>query len=107
MGSVERRFKVAMEIKNARRFPRALAFGKNSPSEHFVAIIVKATFLLENRREPARVAAKQLPVLTVDEPYNPKQPAGPLKFESDQVPFKPRSDIVLVGNAHAPFDRPV
>jgi hypothetical protein len=96
-----------MRIKNARLFPTAFAFGKNSPVEHFVSVIVKATFRLENRREPARPAKAQLPVFTTDEPYDPKNPAGLLKFESDLVPFKPRSDIVLVGHAHAPYSRPV
>jgi len=96
-----------MRIKHARKFPTALAFGQNSPNEQFVAVIVKATFRLENRQEPARLAEVQRAILAGDELYDPKNPESSLKFESEQVPFKPRSDIVLVGSAHAPHGRPV
>ncbi|HTQ05189.1 MAG TPA: DUF2169 domain-containing protein [Polyangiaceae bacterium] len=96
-----------MRIKNARLFPTAITYGKNSPVEPFVSVLVKATFRLESRREPARVADEQFPVFTADAPYDPENPAGPLEFESDLVPFKPRADIVLVGKAHAPYSRPV
>ncbi|HYJ09942.1 MAG TPA: DUF2169 domain-containing protein, partial [Polyangiaceae bacterium] len=95
-----------MRTKNARLYPTAIAFGKRSPTDSFLALIVKATFRLEKRNGPARVADEQLPVFNVDQPYDPDKPEGLLKFESDLVPFKPRADIVLVGSAHAPFGRP-
>lgn len=94
-----------MKIKNARLFPTALAFGKTAEGASFLSVIIKGTFKLENGG-PARVAEKQLPIFTADEPYNPKDPASPLKLESDLVPFKPRTDVILVGHAYAAYGRP-
>jgi hypothetical protein len=94
-----------MRIKNARLFPSALAFGKTVEGTSFLSIIIKGTFTIPTGGGVARPAAEQLPIFTADEPYDPKQPGGVLKFESDLVPFKPRSDVVLVGHAYAPFGR--
>lgn len=95
-----------MRIKNARLFPTALTFGQSFEGQWFLSVIVKATFRLEQRLAPAQVAEHQLPLLAADEPYDPALPDGALKFESDLVPFKPRTDVLLVGNAYTPFGRP-
>jgi hypothetical protein len=95
-----------MRIKNARLFPTAVCFGKTAEGAPFLSVIIKGTFKLQHGALPARPAAEQLPIFTADEPYDPKQPGGVLKFESDLVPFKPRTDVVLVGHAHAPYGRP-
>jgi len=95
-----------MRIKNARLFPTALAFGKTAEGAPFLSVIIKGTFKIPTGGGPARAAAEQLPIFTADEPYDPKQPGGVLKFESDLVPFKPRTDVVLVGHAYAPHGRP-
>ncbi|HEY6726516.1 MAG TPA: DUF2169 domain-containing protein [Polyangiaceae bacterium] len=95
-----------MRIKNARLFPTGSTFGQNAQGDWFLSVIVKGTFRLEQRSSAARAAERQLPILSQDEPYDPKQIGGALKFESDLVPFKPRSDVLLVGNAHTPFGRP-
>ena len=97
---------MGLRIKNSRAFPHALAFGRNSADDAFLAVIVKGTFRIERRAAPARRAAQQLPAFEADTPYDPRRPDGPLKFESDRVPFKPRADVVLVGSAHTPFGRP-
>ena len=91
-----------MRIKNARLYPTAFLYGKSSPSAWFMSFLVKATFRMDHRGGPAAAAAKQLPVLKADVPYDPKAPQSLLRFESDLVPFKPRADIVLVGSAYAP-----
>ena len=95
-----------MRIKNARLFPTALAFGKTAEGASFLSVIIKGTFTIPTGGGVARAAAEQLPIFTADEPYDPKVPGGVLKFESDLVPFKPRTDVVLVGHAYAPFGRP-
>lgn len=95
-----------MRIKNARLFPTALAFGKTAEGAPFLSVIIKGTFKIPpNGGGPARAAAEQLPIFTADEPYDPEQPGGVLKFESDLVPFKPRTDVILVGHAYAPYGR--
>ena len=95
-----------MRIKNARLFPTALAFGKTAEGASFLSVIIKGTFEIPSHGGVARPAATQLPIFTTDEPYDPEQPGGVLKFESDLVPFKPRTDVVLVGHAYAPHGRP-
>jgi hypothetical protein len=94
-----------MRILNARPFPNAITFGHGPDGNAFLSVITKATFDLKNLPGPVRQSKGQLPIFTEDEPFDPKQPGGLLKFESDLVPFKPRSDIVLVGSAHAPNGR--
>jgi len=94
-----------MRIKNARLFPTALAFGKTAEGASFLSVIIKGTFTIPTGGGVARPAPEQLPIFTADEPYDPKQPGGVLKFESDLVPFKPRTDVVLVGHAYAPYGR--
>ena len=94
-----------MRIKNARLFPTALAFGKTAEGASFLSVIIKGTFTIPTGGGVARPAAEQLPIFTADEPYDPEQPGGVLKFESDLVPFKPRTDVVLVGHAYAPHGR--
>jgi len=95
-----------MRIKNARLFPTALAFGKTAEGAPFLSVIIKGTFEIPTGGGIARAAPEQLPIFTADEPYDPKQPGGALKFESDLVPFKPRTDVVLVGHAYALHGRP-
>jgi hypothetical protein len=95
-----------MRIKNARLYPTAFLYGKTPAGEWFMSFLVKATFRMDTRGAPARAAAKQLPILTADVPYDPKKPEGLLRVESDLVPFKPRADIVLVGSAYAPRGQP-
>jgi len=94
-----------MKISNPRLFPTALAFGKRSSKDAFLAFIVKGTFGIGARNSVAQEAPQQLPILKADEPYDTKNPGGLLRFESDLVAFKPRADIVLVGNAYAPGGR--
>ncbi|HKO51802.1 MAG TPA: DUF2169 domain-containing protein [Polyangiaceae bacterium] len=91
-----------MRIKNARLFPTALAFGKTAEGASFLSVVIKGTFHIPSRGGPARPTPIQLPIFTTDEPYDPKRPGGLIKFESDLVPFKPRTDVVLVGHAYAP-----
>lgn len=68
-----------------------------------LVLIVKGTFeVCADGR--LRLADQQLPVLFGDE-YNSPEQGGSVRFESDLVPFKPRADIILAGQAHAPQGR--
>lgn len=69
-----------------------------------LTVIVKATFDIRSNGEVVP-AGNQIPVAYGDECFDEKK-GGSVKFESDIVPFKPRTDIVLVGKAHAPGGRP-
>ena len=69
-----------------------------------LTLIIKATFRI--KEEQIRPAETQLPIFTSDEHYE-DDPLASVRFESDRVPFKPRADVVLVGNAHSPEVMPV
>lgn len=65
-----------------------------------LAVIVKGTFDF-CQEEPAPISAQQIPIAYGDELYDDKE-GGSVKFESDIVPHKPKTDIVLVGRAYSP-----
>ena len=93
-----------MEIVNETPFPVAPMFWEDLQGQAKLSVIVKSTFAI-NKGEPT-TPEEQLPIFTTDEHYG-DDPIAPVKFESDMVPFKPRSDVVLVGKAHAPGGAPV
>jgi hypothetical protein len=96
---------MAMDILNDTPFPHSFVIGYGPKRQPALTIIVKGTFAIPTRlRTPAAQAEAQLPIATVDEFYN-GEVTGSVKIEADLVPFKPRTDIVLVGKACAP--RPV
>jgi len=67
-----------------------------------LSIAVKATFTLGSE---VRLTPKQLPMFDTDI-LSDGDPRA-VRFESDRVPFKPCTDVVLVGRAHAPDGKPV
>jgi hypothetical protein len=67
-----------------------------------LTVMVKGTFEIIDGKT-AVSAREQIPLAFGDDLYA----NGTVKFESDLAPFKPRADIVLVGNAHAPGGKPV
>ena len=95
-----------MIIKNARNLPAKLLMSAWPSDAPFLSVILKATFALEPSQMPARPAPQQLPILEADVPLHPDATDGLVRFEADCVPFKPRTDIVLVGDACTPKGRP-
>jgi len=69
-----------------------------------LTVVVKATFGIPAAGDDAYPAPRQLPIFDADIMTSGKQA---VLFESDRVPFKPCTDIVLVGRAHAPDGTPV
>jgi hypothetical protein len=94
-----------MIVNNARTLPTRLALSTVPTSAPFMSVILKATFILESSRARARLSPNQLPILESDIPLDPGNQHGLVLFESDRVPFKPRTDIVLVGDACSPHGR--
>lgn len=92
-------------IINTTSFPATAMFWKDADGAAKLSVIVKATFTLDENQQPA-IADEQWPLLTADQHYE-DDPEKPVRFETDVVPFKPRADIVLIGNAHSPDDKPV
>lgn len=94
-----------MKIINDTPFKIETLPTKGPKGNTVLTIIVKGTFDIQHG-EPATVASEQIPVTYGDEFHNGKA-EGSVKFESDVAPFKPCTDIVLVGKAYAPGGRPV
>ena len=90
---------------NKTPFPAATMFWTTPEGAGRLSVIVKATFAVASD-QVVRLAEKQLPVFTADR-HEGDDPLAPVRLESDMAPFKPRSDVVLVGHAYAPFGRPV
>ena len=70
-----------------------------------LSIVVKATLVIVREGGDVLPTLKQLPLFTTDVMSDTK--AGSVRFESDLVPFKPRTDVVLIGRAYAPGGKPV
>ena len=80
-------------------FPFPLSEGRS-----VLTIIVKGTFVI---RQDGGVAVAEDPTsVAFGDEYFDERNGGSVKFESDIVPYKPRTDIVLVGKACAPGGRP-
>lgn len=67
-----------------------------------LSIVIKATFTIADTPEPT---PKQLPIFNTDILTDGDPPS--IRFESDLVPFKPCTDVILVGRAYAPEGKPV
>jgi hypothetical protein len=94
-----------MELVNETPFCVARLFWADLEGRPRLTVVVKATFAIKPG-QAAVVAAKQLPILSVDEQFS-DDPNATVRFESDLVPIKPRADVILVGKAHTPDGRPV
>jgi hypothetical protein len=68
-----------------------------------LTVIVKGTFTFG--WDHSELAADQLSIAYGDTLYEEKEGGG-IRYESDLVPFKPRTDVVIDGTAHAPKNRP-
>jgi hypothetical protein len=90
------------QIVNATPFTVTTLRWPDVDSRPRLTVVVKATFVLG---EDARPTPKQLPIFNTDIMTEAKPPS--IRFESDLVPFKPCTDVVLVGRAHAPGGKPV
>jgi hypothetical protein len=91
-----------LQFANETPFPVTTLRWSDVDDHPRLTIVVKATFVLGHDVRPT---PRQLPLFNHDI-MSDKQP-GSVRFESDLVPFKPCTDVVLVGRAHAPEGKPV
>jgi hypothetical protein len=99
-----------MRFKNPTPFP-AFAFEcVDQHDETFRVVVVRISFrwvLDEASQEQHLVwAREQMPLLLHDE-WQGAPTSSSVRFESDLAPCKPRCDLVLHGEAHAPMGRPM
>lgn len=68
----------------------------------FDVVVVKATFdIVDDQR--LKIARDQAPVCVADAYYGAPNESS-VEHESDLAPHKPRADVVVLGDAHAPGD---
>jgi len=94
-----------LELANGTPFPVTTVRWPDVDNRPKLTIVVKATFVLGREGSDVRLTPKQLPLFDADI-VSDKQPLS-VRFESDLVPFKTCTDVVLVGRAHAPEGKPV
>jgi hypothetical protein len=94
-----------MDIMNKSPFAIATMLWEDLQGRSKLTIILKCTFTIQDNHGTA-IAAEQLPIFSADKRYKEKSAAS-TGFESDMVPLKPRADVALIGQAHAPHRRPV
>jgi hypothetical protein len=70
-----------------------------------LSIIVKCTYLISDCGQGVQISDEQLPLFAGDVPAGDDQ-TGPVRYESDIVPFKPKADVVLIGKAYFPHGKP-
>jgi pSer/pThr/pTyr-binding forkhead associated (FHA) protein len=92
-----------VRVTNDTPFPTALLYWEDENGRATLTLILKATFTIGS---PVTVAREQLAILRTDV-HHGGDASRSVRFESDLVPRKRHTDVVLVGRAHAPQHRPV
>jgi hypothetical protein len=87
------------------RFDLATMLWEDLKADPRFSVIIKCTYQISKDGRAVQIADEQLPIFRGDVPAG-DDPTGPVRFESDMVPFKPRADVVLVGKAYFPRGRP-
>jgi hypothetical protein len=92
-----------LQVKNETPFVPGLSVLPDLDGVDTLYVSVKATF--EIGAHGVRVAEKQLPVVPADEPWG-KPGESSVRYAGEVHPLKPATDVVLVGDAHAPGGKP-
>lgn len=80
--------------------------GRNDTGEHVFSVIVKRSYRIGANGGVERCDADH-PLRLVDEYYDGGDPeTATVQHESEVAPFKPATDVVVVGKAHAPHGVP-
>jgi hypothetical protein len=88
-----------MQVSNNTPFKAMANPGFDKDGREVVSVIIKGTFGLSDRgRAEALESSKQVEIVMADE-YWGAPGESPVKAESDLAPFKPGTDLILVGNA--------
>ena len=92
-----------MKVKNSTAFQTTAQPMMGRKDRPTLTIIVKGTFTFAMER--TELAADQEPIAFGDTLYDEKEGGG-IRYETDLIPFKPRTDVVLDAAAHAPEGQP-
>jgi hypothetical protein len=91
------------ELRNQSRFVARLLPSMATDGSETALVVVKGTYTIGAGGD-LRAADKQAPLVLADE-YTGEPGASSLRYASDVVPEKRGTDVILIGNAHAPRGR--
>ncbi|MBX3622958.1 MAG: DUF2169 domain-containing protein [Rhizobacter sp.] len=97
-----------MDVINATRMTAGYNMGLEPSGRELLVVVIKGTFRFPQPGEPSTHFAlhdEQLPLVMADTFTGEPGLSAPV-YEVDFAPRKPRCDILLLGNAHAPHGRP-
>lgn len=77
---------------------------RDASGDTFDVVVVKATFDIVDEAR-LKIAQDQEPVTVADAYFGAPNESSVL-YESDLAPYKPRADVVVLGDAHAPGGEP-
>ena len=84
----------------------AVVPGRNDRGQHVFSVIVKRTFRIGADGTVER-AERDRELLRIDQYYEDGDPDwSTVQYESELAPYKPSTDLVVIGKAHAPGGRP-
>jgi hypothetical protein len=96
-----------MASPSTRRDEFVILPGQAEAGQPIFSVLVKRTYTIRPG-QPAARSEKDRPFVQVDEYYEPGDPeSATVKYESDLVPYKLATDVVVVGKAHAPKGKEV
>jgi hypothetical protein len=94
------------QIVNNTRLAAALAPGFNHEGAETLCVAAKGTFAIPQVGESLRFADEQIAPLSTNVYYGEPGESS-LKYPCDLVPGRIATDVLLIGTARSPFDRPV
>jgi hypothetical protein len=94
-----------MELINSTRMVAGYTMGIEPSGRELLVVVVKGTFVIPTQGEPVRLADGQVPLVIADKFTGEPGFSAP-EYEVDFAPKKHRCDVLLVGSAHAPGQRP-
>ncbi|MEO6525090.1 MAG: DUF2169 domain-containing protein [Gemmatimonadaceae bacterium] len=91
------------DLQNSSGLPASLSVHEDIGGTAWLAVTIKATFAVE--RGTVVIVDQQEPILHVDSHWGEPGESS-INLPADVVPFKPATDIILVGSAYAPAGQP-
>ncbi len=95
-----------MELVNGTPMTAGYTLGVEPSGREFVVVVIKGTFDMPDGDGPAPLAEEQEPLVMADTFTGEPGLSAPV-YEADFCLRKPRCDVLLHGQAHAPHGRPV
>jgi len=95
-----------LKINNPGPLEVQLVPSTDKHGQSYAVVVLKGTFDLKAGSSALALAKEQMPILQADEFYG-EPDASSIKYESDLAPRKLATDLVLIGDAVAPNEKPM